>query len=357
MLALLDIQGLIDLEKRMYDKYKNSAYNLLKQETNLISLSKEDGRYISTEYEGNIAILFISEGKNPICNEKLYEDINGLRKDFFNKTGYEYVVGLSQLYENITDTGEAYRQALTALKDRFYQGGNSVIKYTTRDYSYGDLSEKSLGDNIRRLVNFIELCNAVNVRKELDEIFARIWTVRPKPDRVRDILKFIVTNLSAVQQEFREAVENRGRDEFDLVYHIENEDTYNELKAYFMEVIFNIVRHISIERIHRSKKIVEIAKDYINRNYSKDISLKSVAEHVHLSPNYFSDLFKNDTGKNFIDFLIEVRIDSAKKLLAKPDARVYEVGQQVGYEDPASFNRAFKKIVSVSPAEYKKLIN
>lgn len=103
------------------------------------------------------------------------------------------------------------------------------------------------------------------------------------------------------------------------------------------------------------KKVIEEAKFYINEHYNHDISLKLVAEHVFLNANYFSTLFKEETGINFIDYLIDTRIVAAKELLKRPGVKIYEVARIVGYEEVASFNRVFKKNVGVTPKEYVNL--
>jgi two-component system response regulator YesN len=76
-----------------------------------------------------------------------------------------------------------------------------------------------------------------------------------------------------------------------------------------------------------------------------------------MNASYFSSVFKIETGKNFIDFLIEIRINEAKKFLARPELKVYEVGSLVGYSETASFIRVFKKVVGISPAEYRRAIS
>lgn len=103
-------------------------------------------------------------------------------------------------------------------------------------------------------------------------------------------------------------------------------------------------------------RIIDRAKEYIENNYDKEISLTTVAEYVYLNSSYFSLLFKNETGKNFVDYLLEKRIDIAKKMLQKPEVKVYEVSKLVGYHEISSFNRAFKRIVGVSPSEYKRYL-
>ena len=72
------------------------------------------------------------------------------------------------------------------------------------------------------------------------------------------------------------------------------------------------------------------------------------------SPYYFSKLFKNKTGVNFIDYLTNIRIEKAKTLLADSDKSMKEICVTVGYSDPNYFSRIFKKVTGVTPTEYKE---
>ena len=97
--------------------------------------------------------------------------------------------------------------------------------------------------------------------------------------------------------------------------------------------------------------IIEEAKKYIRQNYAKNVTLKKVAEHVHVTPNYLSSLFK-DTGENH-QYLTALRIEQAKTLLKDPRNKIYEIVEMIGYLDPAYFSATFKKYVGKTPLEYR----
>ena len=75
---------------------------------------------------------------------------------------------------------------------------------------------------------------------------------------------------------------------------------------------------------------------------------------VNISPYYFSKIFKEDTGENFIEYLTNIRIEKAKELLSGSDYSMKEICAMVGYSDPNYFSRTFKKNVGVTPTEYKE---
>lgn len=111
------------------------------------------------------------------------------------------------------------------------------------------------------------------------------------------------------------------------------------------------------EEIRAGKQSLPVvkAKQFIDKNYEKPISLESVAKEVYLSPAYFSAVFKKEVGVNFSDYLAQVRIERAKRLLTNIKYSVAEVAAAVGYPDQRYFSRVFKKLTGVNPLEYRKL--
>ena len=108
------------------------------------------------------------------------------------------------------------------------------------------------------------------------------------------------------------------------------------------------------KREEKSGSIIEMAKNYIKNNYHKDISLDDVSREVNISPYYFSKLFKETTGENFIEYLTNLRMDKAKELLETTECSMKEICVRTGYSDPNYFSRSFKKNVGVTPTVYKE---
>lgn len=96
-------------------------------------------------------------------------------------------------------------------------------------------------------------------------------------------------------------------------------------------------------------------KKFIAENLDQDISRTSIAEHVHLNEDYLSRIFKKQVGVSVIDYLINQRVEMAKKLLAGTNMRVSDVAVQVGYSNFSHFSKIFKKKVGVNPNQFKSL--
>ncbi|HEY5584752.1 MAG TPA: response regulator [Ruminiclostridium sp.] len=98
------------------------------------------------------------------------------------------------------------------------------------------------------------------------------------------------------------------------------------------------------------------AKDYIEKNYNKDLSTQDVADYVNLSRSYFSMLFSEHMNIGCSDYITRMRIEQAKNLLRNTDYKAYKIAEMVGYNNCHYLSRVFKKIVGLTPLEYRTKI-
>ena len=126
------------------------------------------------------------------------------------------------------------------------------------------------------------------------------------------------------------------------------------MKKWFLDKTSEICSNMESAREKEAVSIIEKAKSYIRDNYKKDISLDEVSREVDISPYYFSKLFKQETGGNFIEYLTEVRLRNARELLKDSGLSIKEICAESGYSDPNYFSRIFKKYEGVTPSEFRE---
>ena len=129
---------------------------------------------------------------------------------------------------------------------------------------------------------------------------------------------------------------------------------YEELRSWFLTKIREAASNVLNNKEKTSVSLIEKAKEYIKGHYFKDLSLDEVSREIDISPYYFSKLFKEETGENFIEYLTSIRREKAQELLSMTDKSMKEICCEVGYSDPNYFSRSFKKNVGVTPTEYKE---
>ena len=96
------------------------------------------------------------------------------------------------------------------------------------------------------------------------------------------------------------------------------------------------------------------ALDYVRDHYEdKDLSIESICDYLNVSAAYFSTVFKRETGKTFINYLTDFRMEKAVRMLLEKNEKTYVIAQAVGYSDPNYFSYAFKKKYGMSPSKYR----
>ena len=150
-----------------------------------------------------------------------------------------------------------------------------------------------------------------------------------------------------------------------MTYHFQSRTDYmptlmekrstEELWNWFQDKIVNACQDVKGKKKESSLSVIDKAKAYIQTHYQKDISLDDVSREVDISPYYFSKLFKEETGQNFIEYLTQIRMDCAKQLMEnKAELSMKEICLACGYQDPNYFSRIFKKNTGLTPTEYRE---
>ncbi|MBV6713385.1 AraC family transcriptional regulator [Paenibacillus chitinolyticus] len=109
------------------------------------------------------------------------------------------------------------------------------------------------------------------------------------------------------------------------------------------------------ERAAATRPYLTDIRVYMDSHYHEQLTVRQLAERVHVSPKYFVDLFKKTFGQSAMDYLTDLRINRAKRYLSEPEPLLLrEIAQRVGYKDEYYFSRKFKKEVGMSPTEFAR---
>lgn len=134
---------------------------------------------------------------------------------------------------------------------------------------------------------------------------------------------------------------------------------YQELlNTYLIELFVKIFRQLETAKdgdvLNKQKAYIFSAVQYLKENYGRKISLHEIASNSFLSPSYFSALFKEMTGSSFSKYLQKIRIEKACELLKNSDEKIGTIADKVGFYDIKPFYNAFKKLVGVTPNEFRR---
>jgi two-component system response regulator YesN len=131
-------------------------------------------------------------------------------------------------------------------------------------------------------------------------------------------------------------------------------DTLESIRKFLTGQLLTIAAELK-ERFEPQSQIVHHAEKFIRDHYAENITLKTVADHVHVTQVWLSQLFKKEKGMTFLEYLTDVRMEKAKELLCDVNLRVYQICHMVGYQDTVHFGKLFKKKVGYTPREYRNM--
>lgn len=262
--------------------------------------------------------------------------------------GVEICVCPGKAVPGTADLREAFASAKQSAAYRLSQKADNYCRV------YGDMKkgpkERSLSPSERtKLKNMIEL-------RELDKI----------PGFLQTLLKG--KNPGSLYRMTQQMIEEADDTLRQLEQYQDHMPSWKETKRQVRHAVsvMALIRNFSrsyVEELEssfaqgeqRGKKPIREALLYMEAHYGDALTLESVSEAVHLSPNYFSTVFKKEMEISFIDYLTGYRMNQAKKLLRESNKSIGEIAEQVGYHDARYFSRLFSKTVGITPNKYRKL--
>lgn len=186
--------------------------------------------------------------------------------------------------------------------------------------------------------------NFAELYQLLQKIFCReFFQEQPFPKEIR---RFYVYWESQVQE-----MASAYHLELEAFPHFSRFASLNEMQEYLQKVLKQMEAAVQTAT-NKYAHILSIAKQYVQNNYNRDISMDEVAEMVSMSYSYFSRVFKEQLHQSFSEYVLSVRMREAKRLMEEdPAIKIKEVAELVGYESVYTFSRAYKRYYHVSPKQ------
>ncbi|UVI27349.1 helix-turn-helix transcriptional regulator [Paenibacillus spongiae] len=268
--------------------------------------------------------------------------------------GLFMIMGVSNLYTELDDLREAYEESRSVFHRQqvmqLDEGGWSIGFATVDD----DLQEEGSFDlNIQEEKQLMMLVTSGDA-EAIPRLLTKLWAKNKSKSIFRQHeMHYYLLNLYVIMLNSREGQRDEG-----------SQQQISAFIRYYRD-IFNVslMNRLLIERFvdlsgqyaDEKTNLKQIIIDYIEQNYMHDVYLDRVADEVKLSYTYVSHYFKKATGMNFIDYVRQVRVEKAKLLLTEQNLSVNETALSVGFESANTFIRTFKKIVGITPGEFRKL--
>jgi two-component system, response regulator YesN len=267
--------------------------------------------------------------------------------------GLTVSAGIGLPVARLTDLHASYDSALQALGYRFMLGRTEAIDFTeVREHVGAAVDE---GPSLAELhacstaiAHAVRLEDPARAGAELQRLAVELTRRLARPTGIAPgvayLLSFVLMDVDISLGLPREG---------DVFAVLASCATPAEVVDRARGLLSDLVRRAADSGKKRDDALAARAVDYMRGHVLVDISLTAVAEALRIHPNYLSTIFHASTGKTFIEHEIDIKMETAKRLFADGDYRVYEVAGMLKYRDVNHFTRVFKTHVGVSPSEYR----
>ncbi len=217
-----------------------------------------------------------------------------------------------------------------------------------------------------RVVNAKDSEDIYNVLLNMNTAFIRsiVSQNEPEVDNLFEQLQAVlgsIQNVSQVKEVCTRVMVDLDHElHFSKLLEINLIQTLNDNKtlAEMMEFIKKTLKRISCQYKNSDAKennYCELAKNYLDENYMRDMNITDVADYLDISYSYLSKIFRTRTGITLTDYLNSVRITKSKEYLTNTFLTLGEISEKVGYNNAQSYQRFFKKYVNITPGDFRKL--
>lgn len=299
----------------------------------------------------NLLLVYI--GLNEINSRKLEErqkeaaDVLGkiLEKDCF------YILSAGSLAKDVPHIYQSYNDAAALLITSFYYGKNCRLVYGTLQkgvYALGD----------KELQQFAGLVKHEDFESAVDFVTGLVSRLRENPDsfiyEVKDFFARVLDILFQVPKGLDDLGEDRENRE-NIRDSIRKMKFLTQLEALVVEQLQSYFD----SKVQAGQKLLisDKIKYYVSCHFREpDLSLATIAQKLELTSPYLCSTFKRETNTTLTNYIMEYRVEQAKKYLQEENCKVKEAALLTGYSDCNYFIKVFKKCEGITPAEYKKEI-
>ena len=260
-------------------------------------------------------------------------------------------VGVGDKVDSILKISLSYSQACAALDYAVMSSDSGTVVY------YDELP-----DSLFRIHNYpLELIESLAFAVRMDKVddVGKIMYQIEYMIQMKELPPYYVRalfyNVVSIFLEKNEKMETEDKNESDIVHFFSQQLSAIQMTDILSELYQNFREKTDSFTPKENEWMVQV-KMYIGEHYGEStLSLVEVAEHIGMSPAWFSTLFKEKSGCNFKEYVDLIRLERAKELLEGTETKIESVAQKVGYNSSYSFSRFFKKHMGVSPKEYRDI--
>lgn len=312
------------------------------------TLGKQTKAIVFREQLGRFVVLI-----NPAEGSGALELAEACQRNVKQYAKQDISIGVGQLVVEIGEIPLSYNQAKTALSYQFYFGSGSIISYSDIERQGHTVPHYS-AEKETELLYCLRSGNQEGVERQLDGISEEClrYPAPPDPEVISNLFYGLAFSIYRVLTEKADEQQRVWLDEKLGMIKKGKYTSTSELTEAVKELGLTGCEWVQSRQRNNVGRLIHQALSYINEKLSSDLTVQECANAVHLSPSYFSNLFKKETGVTFMQYVTSARMEKAKELLLE-GMQVQDITFELGYRDRPYFTELFKKHTGLTPTEFR----
>ena len=268
-------------------------------------------------------------------------------KEEVKKKLENYYIGISRVYESFFDVKQAFCEAAEMRRTAFETCSKVVDAETftsmEEDYEYG----------VKVMMQTANLICSNKLDEALDQLEMFVADVKQRKYSIEEFQEQMDIILTTTIKVYNNVLKNKEHEVMELLdmFSFQTIDEYMEVVSQWIKRFDELISEDVDE--HKANLKMQKAIEYIRENYATNLNMAVVSNYISMNYSLFSFTFKQYTGTNFVNYLKNIRVGEAKKLLTETDMKVNEISQAVGYEHEKHFMKIFKNITGLTPSQYR----
>lgn len=284
--------------------------------------------------------------------QKINVFLNELNSTLISEFGVSVSAGISNP-GSLTNMYNLYCQSVSALKGRLYNGRSSLNYYNkihkTKRYDLMNAIDEQEMELYIKSFNIDVVCSKIeNIFKDLkrNKCCDRSYLISL-------CIRLLHTLTRVLKSEAKKPINLLPKEQVNDPIELTEYDTIDEYRNMVVEIYKHTLLSLKELKGINNPTIIK-AIEFIHTNYDSDFSVKELSDHVNITPNYLSHIFKKEVGMSFSEYRNKIRVKKAKKLIENTVLPISVISEKVGFFDYSYFCYLFKKFEGITPSQLRK---
>lgn len=300
-----------------------------------------------TTTENNFVLISDDLKYNSQVMIQLINKIRNCIKKFLN---VDLTIGISKNYDGVYCLKSSYDESIEKVNIKLYLGKD--------DISIGNDIEIKIpniifGQKEKLFINNVYMCEHEKAYEIIEEVYSQVDKMQLSLKQLKffniHVINCIVDIARNIDYDINSIEE--GKSIYEKIDELKSIDAF---KCFIKNITNTLIEVINKRKCCKKKKTIDSILKFIDEHYSEDLTLHTISEKFFIDYTNLSKMFKEDVGKLFSKYLIDLRIRRAKELLISSAKKIYEISEEVGYTDVRYFTKLFKEFEGITPMEFRK---